>query len=308
MLELRHLRYFVAVAEELNFSRAAERLHMAQPPLSVAIRQLEQEIGTELFARTSREVKLTAAGSALLDGAMRTLDVLEGSIAAARRAGAGELGTLRLGFSWSARFVTLPAIGQAFAARHPEVTVVTEEMWNVRMPQALRSATIDVAISICPEIDRELSYGELRREPVVALLPVGHRLATAEELSLAGLADETFVLFPRELAPRLYDTMLSMCRHAGFEPMVSRHAFHSAGDTGTLTAAEGVALAPRSVLGGLPGIVAVPLAGTETLETHLIWHPEIAPPAVRTFRDVARGVFGERTALSAVVQPQRRRQ
>src|SRR6266545_4216228 len=113
MLELRHLRYFVAVAEELNFSRAAERLHMAQPPLSAAIRQLEQELGTQLLLRTTREVRLTDAGQVFLDGARRTLAELERATVDAQRAGAGELGRLRVAFSWSARFQTLPAIGSA---------------------------------------------------------------------------------------------------------------------------------------------------------------------------------------------------
>ena len=146
MLELRHLRYFVAVAEELNFSRAAERLHMAQPPLSVAIRQLEQDLGTELLMRTTREVRLTDAGSAFLDGARRTLSELERAQADARRAAAGELGRLRVAFSWSERFETLPALGQAFRAGHPDVELLTEEMWNARMPAALRSGAVDVAV------------------------------------------------------------------------------------------------------------------------------------------------------------------
>src|ERR671924_1647223 len=104
MIELRHLRYFVVAAEELNFSRAASRLHMAQPPLSVAIRQLEQELGTDLFVRTSREVRLTEAGRTLLEGARRTLAEADRAFDAARRAGAGALGRLRVAFSWSARF------------------------------------------------------------------------------------------------------------------------------------------------------------------------------------------------------------
>src|SRR6478735_2681647 len=116
MLELRHLRYFVAVAEELNFSRAAERLHMAQPPLSVAIRQLEQELGTPLLTRTTRDVRLTDAGRVFLAGARATLAELDRSVLDARRASTGETGRLRLAFSWGARFVTLPAVGQAFRA------------------------------------------------------------------------------------------------------------------------------------------------------------------------------------------------
>src|ERR1700758_4112561 len=112
MPELRHLRYFVAVAEELNFSRAARRLRMAQPPLSAAIRQLEAELGTNLFIRSSREVTLTDAGRVLLDGARRTLAEAERTVVAARRAGAGEIGSLRVGFSWSVRFETLPMLGR----------------------------------------------------------------------------------------------------------------------------------------------------------------------------------------------------
>jgi DNA-binding transcriptional LysR family regulator len=161
--ELRHLRYFVAVAEELNFSRAARRLRIAQPPLSVAIRQLEQELGAELFLRSSREVTLTEAGRTLLDGARRTLAEAERAMAEARRASAGEVGSLRLAFSWSARFETLPALGQAFRTERPDVALLTEEMWNARMPAALRSGSVDVAVALCPEIAGELSYENLLR-------------------------------------------------------------------------------------------------------------------------------------------------
>src|SRR6266508_5918440 len=115
--ELRHLLYFVAVAEELNFTRAARRLRMAQPPLSVAIRQLEQEMGVGLFARTSHEVRLTEAGEVFLEGARRTLAESDAAVASAQRAGAGEIGRLLIGYSWSARFEILPALGRAFTAR-----------------------------------------------------------------------------------------------------------------------------------------------------------------------------------------------
>ena len=148
MIELRHLRYFVAVAEELNFSRAADRLHMAQPPLSAAIRQLEQQLGAGLFLRTTREVRLTEAGRMFLDGARRTLAELERAQSDARRAAAGDTGRLRIAFSWSMRFETLPALGQAFRASHPDVELLTEEMWNARMPPALRAGAIDAAVSL----------------------------------------------------------------------------------------------------------------------------------------------------------------
>src|SRR5438128_464722 len=177
MLELRHLRYFVAVAEELNFSRAAERLHMAQPPLSVAIRQLEQEVGTALLTRTTRDVRLTDAGKAFLEGARATLAEADRTVAEARRASAGELGRLRIAFSWGARFVTLPALGRAFRDSHPEVQVRTEEMWNSRMAEALKSRAVDLAVSLCPEIVGDLRYETIRSEQLIAIVTEDHPLA-----------------------------------------------------------------------------------------------------------------------------------
>lgn len=215
MVELRHLRYFVAVAEELNFSRAAERLHMAQAPLSVPIRQLEQELGTELLTRTTRDVSLTDAGRTFLEGARATLAELDRSVVDARRASSGELGCLRIAFSWGTRFVTLPALGKAFRSTHPDVKLLTEEMWNSRMPGALRAGLVDLAVSLCPEVSGELSYETIRSEGVVALLTRGHSLAGEEEIALDALAAEQFVLFPRELAPRLYDSLVGLCRRAG---------------------------------------------------------------------------------------------
>src|ERR687895_1508480 len=168
MPELRHLRYSVAVADELNFSRAAQRLHMAQPPLSAATRRLERELGVELFTRTTREVRLTDAGRAFLDGARRTLAEAERAAHEARRAGTGELGRVRIGCSWSVRFQTLPAIGRALRASHPGIDLLTQEMWNARMPAALAHGTIDVAIALCPEIASGLELEPLGSEPLVA--------------------------------------------------------------------------------------------------------------------------------------------
>ncbi len=293
MPELRHLRYFVVVAEELNFSRAATRLHMAQPPLSVAIRQLEQELGTELFERTTREVSLTEAGRVLLDGARRTLAEADRAAAAARRAGAGELGQLKVAFSWSARFETLPALGRAFSARHPDVQLLTQEMWNADMHSALRSGTMDVAISLCPELAPEIADEVIRTEQVVAILAAKHRSSKEEVISLRSLAGDEFVLFPRELAPRLHDVMVGVCRHAGFEPTVRSESFHTGWDLLLLADVPVVAIAPRSVAGELPeGVVAVPLSDpTDALETRLLWRDGDRSPIVYAFRSVARAVY-----------------
>jgi len=292
MLELRHLRYFVAVAEELNFSRAAERLHMAQPPLSVAIRQLEQELGAELLVRTTREVRLTDAGGAFLDGARRTLAELERAQSDARRTAAGELGRLRVAFSWSARFETLPALGQAFRAGHPDVELLTEEMWNARMPSALRSGAVDVALSLCPEVASELSYLTIRREPVVALVADGHAVAGLSSTPLSALAEDGFLMFPRDLAPRLHDFMVGLCRRAGFEPHIRSESFHTGWELQILADVPVVALAPASVGNSLPErIAAVRIDDPpDPLETAVVWRTDDALAAGAAFRDVAHSL------------------
>jgi DNA-binding transcriptional LysR family regulator len=294
MLELRHLRYFVAVAEELNFSRAAERLHMAQPPLSVAIRQLEQEVGAELFQRTTREVTLTDAGRELLEAARRVLLEIDRAVAAARRAAAGQVGSLRVGFSWSARFETLPTIGQVFRAEHLDVSLLTEEMWNARMPDALRSGQIDVAVALCPEIDGDLSYEVIRSERAVALVTGGHRVGRSDAVALSSLADNEFLLFPRELAPRLYDLMVGMCRQAGFEPSVRHESFHTGWELRVLADAPVVAMVPESVTRQLPeGTVALALNdAAAAFETTLVWLTADRSAVREEFVRVVRGVFG----------------
>ena len=291
MPELRHLRYFVAVAEELNFSRAAERLHMAQPPLSVAIRQLEQELGTDLFVRTSREVRLTEGGVALLDGARRTLAEADAAVTAARRAAAGEVGSLRIGYNWSARFDTLPALGQALKRRYPDVELLAEEMRPNRMPAALRAGAIDIGLALYPEVVAGLAYHTVRREPIVALLSEAHPLAHEETVGLDALANE-FLLFPRELAPRLHDFYVGLCRRAGFEPKVGRESARSRWTIGTWDAST-AALLPASVSNDLPaGVVAVPISGLgEVLEFQLTWRADNHHAVLAAFVALSDGVF-----------------
>jgi len=291
MPELRHLRYFVAVAEELNFSRAAERLHMAQPPLSVAIRQLEQELGTSLFERTSREVRLTEAGLALLDGARRTLAEADAAVAAARRAATGEVGSLCIGYNWSARFDTLPALGRAFKRTHPDVELLAEEMRPNQMARALRAGAIDVALALYPEVVAGLTYQTIRREPIVALLSAAHPLARQDAVRLEALAGE-FLMFPRELAPRLHDFYVGLCRRSGFEPKLSAESARSRWTIGTWEIST-AALLPASVANDLPdGVVVVPITGTgEALEFQLAWRSDNHNPALAAFAALAERVF-----------------
>ena len=294
MVELRHLRYFIAVAEELNFSRAAQRMHMAQPPLSAAIRQLERDLDVELFARTTREVRLTDAGHAFLQGARRTLADAERAAEDAKRAAAGELGHLRIAYSWSTRFQTLPALGRAFRAGHPDVELLAQEMWNARMPAAFANGSIDIALSLCPEIAAELELAPIRKERFVALLPEAHPLTREDAIPLSALADEQFIVFPREIAPRLHDAFMSIFRRAGFEPRVRNESFHTGWDLGVLAEIPAVAMAPQTIAGGLPdGIVAVAISEpTDALETCLVWRADDDSATVAAFVAVARSAFG----------------
>jgi DNA-binding transcriptional LysR family regulator len=291
--ELRHLRYFIAVAEELNFRRAAERLHMAQPPLSAAIRQLEQELGVELLARTTREVHLTDAGRGFLAGAHRTLAELERAASDAQRAAAGELGRLCVAFSWSARFETLPAIGRAFQATHPDVEVLTESLWNAELAPALRAGKVDVAVALMPDLAAELSYAAVRSEPVVALLGEGHPRAAAGSLVLRDLREDRFLLYPRELGPRLYDFMVGLCRRSGFEPTIAAGSFHSHWELDMLSREDLVALAPASVALDLPdGIAAVLVEDPpDRLDTVLVWRTDDPSAINLRFRQAALGAF-----------------
>jgi DNA-binding transcriptional LysR family regulator len=293
MVELRHLRYFIAVAEELNFSRAAERLHMAQPPLSAAIRQLERDLEVDLFIRTTREVRLTEAGRAFLAGARRTLADAERAADDARRAGSGDLGRLRIAYSWSARFETAPALGRAFRGSHPDVELLAQEMWNARMGAAFADGSIDVAISLCPEIAPALELVPIRKERLVALLPKHHRLAGERAIPLSSLAEDEIVLFPREIAPRLHDAFMAIYRRAGFEPRVRHESFHTGWDLGVLAEIPAAAMAPQTVAGGIPeGIVAVPISEpTDSLETCVVLRGDDPSPAVASFVAVARSVF-----------------
>ena len=248
---------------------------MAQPPLSAAIRQLERELGVDLFIRTTREVTLTDAGRAFLDGARRTLADANRAAEDARRAGAGELGRLRIAYSWSTRFETLPALGRGLGQASRRRVAGSGDVERADAG-CIREREFDLAISLCPEIASELELEAIRKERLVALLPNRHPLANEEAIPLASLAEEEIVLFPREIAPRLHDAFVAIYRRAGFEPRLRNESFHTGWDLGVLAEIPAAAMVPRSVASGLPeGIVAVALsAPTDSLETCLVWRSD----------------------------------
>jgi DNA-binding transcriptional LysR family regulator len=248
-MELRHLRYFVAVAEEHHFGRASARLHIAQPPLSRQIRDLEREVGTPLFERVPRGVELTAAGRAFLPEARLTLAQAERAQRTAQRAALGEIGRLRVGFVEAATYSgVLPDVLGFFRMHLPDIGISLLEMDPIEQVEAFRDGRIDLGILHSPpaDADRWLRVEPVYADSLVAAIPRTHRLAGRTRMTLANLADESFVLFPRYAAPGLYDAIIACCRASGFSPRIVQEAegWHTV--AGLAGAGVGVAFVPRS--------------------------------------------------------------
>jgi DNA-binding transcriptional LysR family regulator len=298
-VELRHLRYFVAVAEELHFGRAAERLHMAQPPLSQAIRNLEAELGVELLERTSRRVELTDAGRGLLEDSRTLLGNFGQALESARRRGNGERVHLSVG-ALSSTSVVVPQIARAFRGREPDVGITLTHMTAGELADGLHSGEIDVLIayeleSLPGGIPWENGFCEERLAvlPIVAALPESHPLADRESISVAELADERWVNIPRDLSPEHYDTLLALCRRHGFEPNIVAGGTTMRALLELVAAGEGVLLAPVQARQLQPGGVAyVPVPGEE-VGISMFWRQDDMSPAGRAFREVAAGMARE---------------
>ncbi len=263
-MELRHLRYFVAVGEELHFGRAAERLHMAQPPLSQQIRQLETELGLELLHRTTRQVSLTPAGRRYLDRARAILAAVDDAGDEASRVAAGSIGKVALGFIGSATYALLPRLARELRASFPDIDlVVTGEMLTPRQEQALVEGSLDVALMRTPVLEPSIDVRPLSREEVVVVLPQEHPLALQSSVHLPDLADEPFVAYPSGHRSVLHDTMVSVCQAAGFRPQVAVQAAETSTLVVFVAAGLGVALVPESVRRlGVPGAVFRPIRPT----------------------------------------------
>lgn len=246
-MELRHLRYFIAVAEELHFGRAAEKLHMAQPPLSQQIRQLEAELGFPLFYRTKRSVRLTEAGQTFLKEAYRLLQQLDQAVQVGRLTHRGELGQLVLGFVSSAAYNVLPQLLQRFRAAVPAVKLTLRELTTDQQIQRLREGRIDLGLLRPPIEDPDLAQRLLLQEPFVLAVPEAHPLAQEPEIPLAKIANEPFILFPRPLAPGLYDQIISLCQQAQFSPNVAQEAVQMQTIVSLVAAEMGIALVPASL-------------------------------------------------------------
>jgi DNA-binding transcriptional LysR family regulator len=291
-VELRHLRYFVAVAEEMSFGRAAERLKMSQPPLSQQVRDLEREIGVELVDRSRRKIRLTEAGKLFLEEARRTLEQAERSVRTAVRAEQGEIGMLSVGFLGSAAYDVLPRVLREFRRRRPDVQLALETMSTSQQVEAFREGRIQVGF-LRPPVDDHLTARVLVREPLVAVLPAGHPLAGSERAPLVRLSEEDFVLWPRAAAPRIRDEIIGFCREAGFSPNVVQESAELQTIVGLVTAGMAVSLligSPEHILGH-PGVVYRAVTEPEAaFELALAWREKERSPIAKAFVEAARDI------------------
>lgn len=270
-MELRHLRYFAMVAQERHFGRAAERLHMAQPPLSQQIRALERELGVELLRRTTRRVDLTAAGSAYLERVRRVLADLDDAAQEARLVATGSVGTLTVGCVGSVTYSLLPRLARGLTAALPGVEFSFRgEMLVPDQLTALRSGDIDLALLRTPVHEPSVVVLPLRQDRLVVALPADHALAARRRLAVRDLRDVDLLVHTGGGGSVMFDRVVGLCRDAGFEPRVR----HEAAETSTLltlvSGGLGVAVVPEPATTlGLPGVVHLPLRGAGTVELAL---------------------------------------
>ncbi len=249
-MELRHLRYFVAVAEELHFARAAKRLGMAQPPLSRQIKQLETELNVRLFHRADRKVQLTQAGALFLPQARETLMQAERAALIVQRAARGELGLLNIATPSSMPFTgILPEMLRAYRQAYPDVQLLLQELGINRQLQGLINGEIDIGFIRLPvtHFPSGIHAHTILREKILVALHEDHPLAARERISLASLAHEAFIMYPYDLGGGLYDITTSLCRKAGFAPRIEQEAKTVPMAVSLAAAGLGVALVPSCI-------------------------------------------------------------
>ncbi len=297
-MELRHLRYFLALAEELHFGRAAQRLSMSQPPLSVAIQQLEASVGARLFLRNSKSVQLTAAGQALVPEARALLAQAHEALQHVRDVDLGQAGSLRIGFVGAMLYRGLPQMLQAFQASHPRLRLELRELSSAEQLAELARDRLDVGFAHTALVPPGLQHILVASQPLVACVPGTHPLAQrpdpARPIELAQLAGEPLALVSRDVSPDYHDRILALCAQAGWAPQVRHELRHWLSVVSLVSQGMGVALVPEALQrSGLAGAVFVPLTqDTPPYETRCLWRAQReggTHTALAAFLEAVRG-------------------
>lgn len=289
MIDLRHLRYFQAVAQELHFGRAAARLCIAQPALSRQIQQLEQEIGTPLLRRTQRRVELLPAGLVFLQRSNRILEEVERAAIDARRTGAGEFGRLSVGFIHSSTYGLLPSIVERFRHLYPDIELELHEMPITEQHVALTRGVIDVGLLRPQQAPSEIQVQPVLEDPFLVAVPLSHRLAGRGAVGLQELEGEPMVMFPHRGSPLFHARILAMCERAGFTPRVVQQATQIHTVAGLVGAGIGLAIIPGTARNLQPrGVHFLDIVDRpEPVHLALGWlRSKEDMPAVRSFRQV----------------------
>lgn len=285
-MELRHLRYFAAVADTRHFGRAAERLHMAQPALSQSIRQLEAELGTPLFARTTRQVRLTPAGEFFQVEVARILDAVEAGVRGVRRIADGRQGLVRIAFTGSAAHTQLPRMARIVKSQLPDLALeIHADLLTPAQVERLTESRLDIGVLRPPMVGEGLDHRIIESEPLVLAVAADHRLATEPTVSMTDLRAEPFVLFAGS-SSAVNDAVIRSCQDAGFVPRREHEAAGISVLLPLVAADLGVALVPASVRAApLAGVVFRDVADAATVDLALVWRTGETNPAVLAVLD-----------------------
>jgi DNA-binding transcriptional LysR family regulator len=304
-MDLRRLRYFTVAAEELNFTRAAERLHIAQPPLSAQIKQLERDLGVTLFDRSSRGVRLTDAGRLFLEEVRRIFVQLDQTVDFVRRVGDGRIGRLALGFLPSAAHNALPGVLRGFRERFPDVELSLQEMGPDEEVRKLHDKQIDAGFLYLPVDETGLEVRPILREPLVAAVPDTHPLAAETRLAMGQLAEEPFILPPKHHVPACYGYIMEACRQAGFFPkVVQKDVWLMQTIVGLVAGGLGVALVPAS----LKNLRRTGVAYKEiedlslAVEMGVVWRRDDASTVLRAFLEVVEEIASREYGVAETPQ------
>ncbi|MDQ2713320.1 MAG: LysR family transcriptional regulator [Chloroflexota bacterium] len=289
-MELRHLRSFVAIAEEMNFTRAAQHLHISQPPLTRMIQDLEKELGVQLFDRSKRQIALTPAGKAFLEQANGILKQCDEAVSMTLRVSRGEVGQLKIGFTGTALHSGLPEIVHSYGERFPGVEVRLLELALPAQWQRLSEHQIDVGFAVAPGQKEGMTNEVVLKRTTVVVLPAKHPLATQKTIDLSLLTAEPWIWFPRQCNPCYHDHNLQLCRQAGFEPRIVQETNQAHVMVSLVAAGIGVALMSGFVQGlQQRDVIYKPLnIPTPPLELCMLWRAQETSPLALSFLQIVR--------------------